>query len=175
MDPILFTAAVSIKTICCIPLVAAPRLQSEPALNKQTENLIVLLIYGQCAWEINCALTHGDNQLVENPQEQNEASSLFPIWKFMFDIIPDCDSNNKDTLETSEWRYHFCIFSLYHFLLCGRRSHSITFGAAVRDPCTAPSAWREAASPCHSSPVRSVYDRWKERARYSSCTQTFRR
>lgn len=56
-----------------------------------------------------------------------------------------------------------------------RRSRFITSGAAVRGPCTAPSAWREAAWRCLSWPVRSVSDRWKEKARYSSCSQTSRR
>ena len=59
MDSRLFSAAVKIQTLCCILLAAAARLQSEPSLNKQTGNLIVVLIYGQCALEINCSLTHG--------------------------------------------------------------------------------------------------------------------
>lgn len=46
-----------------------------------------------------------------------------------------------------------------HLFFGNRRSRSITSGAAVRDLCTAPSAWREAAWQCHSSPVRSVSDR----------------
>ena len=54
------TAVVNMETLCCILLAAELRLQSEPSLNKQTANLIVFLIYGQCAFEINCALTLRD-------------------------------------------------------------------------------------------------------------------
>lgn len=56
-----------------------------------------------------------------------------------------------------------------------RRSHSTTSGMGASGPCTAPLAWREAAWPCPSSAVRSVWGRWKGRDRYSSSTQTSRR
>lgn len=161
---LLFTAVANIKTPFCIFLVAEPRLQSEPPLNKQTGNLIMVLIYGLCTLEINCPLTHGDTQCVETPSIKMKHTAFSVNENSVLDN-PDCDFSKQRHID----------WFPFPFPLCGRRSHSITFGVAVRDPCIAPSAWREAAWLCRSLPVRSVSDRWKERDRYSSCTQTFRR
>lgn len=48
-----FTASVNIEAVFYILLAAAVRLKAAPAVNKQTGNLIVLLIYGHCALGIN--------------------------------------------------------------------------------------------------------------------------
>lgn len=85
-------------------------------------------------------------------------------------------SSNKTLPGAAQLNTFLNVFSfLLTLFFADRRSRSTTSGVAVRDPCIAPSAWREAAWRCRSSPVRSVSDRWKGRGRYSSCTQIFRR